>query len=118
MINVGDIEGFLSLLSHDFRYASQSVFAEIESKDDYRAYIVPKLETIKKSPEAKVYAELAETHAWGHDHCVLLAQGSKDDLVASLFVKVENGLVIRADMCLIPAPKSARRTSLYPGLEA
>ena len=117
MLNTGEVEGFISLLAPDFRYASQSVFSEIEGKDAYRAYIEPKIATIKKNPTAKVFAELGETNAWGHEQCVLLAQGSKDDLVATLFVKVEQGGVIRADMCLIPAPQTVRRTGIYPGLE-
>lgn len=114
MLNTGEVEAFISLLSPDFRYASQSVFSEIEGKDDFRDYIESKLETIRKNPTAKVFAELGETNAWGHEHCVLMAQGSKDDLVATLFVKLEQGCVIRADMCLIPAPQTVRRTGIYP----
>lgn len=117
MLNSGDVEGFLKLTSEDFRYASQSVFKEIESREEYRAYIEAKLQTIRKYPEARVYAELAKTDAWGHDHCVLLAQGSKDQLVATVFLKIEREWVVRADLCLIPAPQSVDRTGVYPGLE-
>ena len=49
MMNTLDASHLEPLLADDFNYASQWVFAEIESKTAYLNYITPKLETIRKS---------------------------------------------------------------------
>ena len=49
MMNTLDVSCLAPLLADDFHYASQWVFAEIESKPAYLEYIVPKLDAIRKS---------------------------------------------------------------------
>lgn len=49
MMKMLDVWCLEPLLADDFHYASQWVLAEIESKNAYLEYIVPKLEAIKKS---------------------------------------------------------------------
>ena len=49
MMNTLDASCLEPLLADDFHYASQWVFAEIESKKAYLEYIVPKLDAIRKS---------------------------------------------------------------------
>jgi len=49
LMNTLDASSLEPLLADDFHYASQWVFAEIESKRTYVEYIVPKLDAIRKS---------------------------------------------------------------------
>ena len=103
-----------ALLADDFRYASQWVFAEIESKAAYLEYIVPKLEAIRKSGTA-AWAEMAWLDREFLRPCVVMAQGGKDKIVAVVLAKVEAGKIARLDLCGAPSPHSARRTGEYPG---
>lgn len=101
------------LLAEDFHYASQKVFAEITSKEQYLDYMRGKLETIKRSGE-RVWAELGELQAWPGGLCLVIAQGDKDNLVATVLVEVERQKIKRCDMRIIPEPQSAKRTGEYP----
>jgi hypothetical protein len=47
--------------------------------------------------------------------CVVMAQGSKENLLATVFVKVKDGYIKRLDMCIIPNPSVAIRSGEYPG---
>ena len=117
MLNTGDMDEFLALASPQFRYSSQWVFEELEGLDAFLGYIGPKLETVRQHPEAKVFAELAEVNAFGHQHCLVIAQGARDELVATLLVSVEDGLITQAVMCAIPEPSSCKRLGVYPGID-
>ena len=44
-----------------------------------------------------------------------MAQGGKDNLLAVVLAKVEDGKIKRLDLCGVPSPHSARRTGDYPG---
>jgi hypothetical protein len=44
-----------------------------------------------------------------------MAQGDKDNLLAVVLAKVEDGKIKRLDLCGAPSPHSARRTGEYPG---
>lgn len=114
MMNSLDASHLEALLADDFRYASQWVFAEIESKAAYLEYIVPKLEAIRKSGTA-AWAEMAWLDREFLGPCVVMAQGDKDNLVAVVLAKVEAGKIARLDLCGAPSPHSARRTGEYPG---
>jgi hypothetical protein len=112
-MNTLDSSKLEPLLAVDFHYASQMVFAEIESKQEYLDYITPKLETIRASG-SKVWAEMATlTHGFPGP-CVVLAQGDKENLVAVVLAKVRGGFIERIDMCIVPTPQSAKRTGDYP----
>jgi len=114
MMNTLDASQLEPLLADDFHYASQWVFAEIESKTAYLEYIVPKLEAIRKSG-ATAWAEMGTLDREFPGPCVVMAQGEKDNLVALVLVKVEDGKVKRLDLCGAPSPHSASRTGEYPG---
>ena len=113
MMNTYTTEYLAPLLAEDFHYASQWVFEEITSKKDYLDYITPKLLAVKNS-DNKVFAEMAWLGAVGDNPCVLIAQGKKDNLVATILVEVENNSIQRIDMCSVPTPESAIRTGVYP----
>jgi len=44
-----------------------------------------------------------------------MAQGDKDNLLAVVLAKVEEGKIKRLDLCGAPSPHSAQRTGEYPG---
>lgn len=114
MMNTLDASCLEPLLADDFHYASQWVFAEIESKSAYLEYIVPKLDAIRKSGAA-AWAEMGWLDREFPGPCVVMAQGDKDNLLAVVLAKVEGGKIKRLDLCGAPSPHSARRTGEYPG---
>ena len=116
IMNTLDASQLEPLLADDFHYASQWVFAEIESKTAYMEYIVPKLDAIRRSG-ATAWAEMGSLDREFPGPCVVMAQGEKDNLIAVLLAKVEDGKIKRLDLCGAPSPHSARRTGDYPGRE-
>lgn len=113
MMNTLDSSLLEPLLSPDFHYESQMVFSEIKSKQEYLDYIKPKLEVVRASG-TKVWAEMAMlTHSFPGP-CVVLAQGEKENLVAIVLAEVKGDLIERIDMCIVPAPHSAKRSGEYP----
>ena len=114
MMNTLEASWLEPLLADDFHYASQWVFAEIESKSDYMDYILPKLDAIRTSG-ATVWAEMGWLEREFPGPCVVMAQGDKESLLAVVLAKVEDGKITRLDMCAVPSPHSARRTGEYPG---
>ena len=117
MMNTLDVSCLEPLLAEDFHYASQWVFAEIESKTAYLEYIVPKLDAIRKSGAA-AWAEMGWLDQEFPGPCVVMAQGDKDNLLAVVLAEVEDGLIKRLDLCGVPSPRSARRSGEYPGRDA
>jgi hypothetical protein len=116
MMNTLDASQLEPLLADDFHYASQWVFAEIESKTAYLEYIVSKLDAIRKSG-VTAWAEMGSLDREIPGPCVVMAQGDKDNLIAMMLAKVEAGKIKRLDLCGAPSPHSARRTGDYPGRE-
>ena len=113
MMNTLDSSKLEPLLAENFHYASQMVFSEIESKQDYMAYIKPKLEAVRRSGNS-VWAEMGTLSDGFAGLCVVLAQGDKDNLVAVVLAKVEDDSISRIDMCIAPTPQSAARNGEYP----
>lgn len=119
MMNTLDVSRLEPLLADDFHYASQWVFAEIESKTQYLAYITVKIETIKRS-DSKVWAELGEiqespfilSQCCG-DPCVLMAQGDKDKVISIVFASLKDNKISRIDMCM-PELYRGKRLGVYP----
>lgn len=114
MMNKLDVSCLEPLLADDFHYASQWVFAEIESKTEYLEYIAPKLEAIRKSG-GTAWAEMGWLDREFPGPCVVMSQDDKDNLLAVVLAKVEDGKIKRLDLCGAPSPHSARRSGEYPG---
>lgn len=113
MMHHASVDHLAPLLAEDFRYASQWVFEEITSKKQYLDYIRPKLEAIKISG-SRVWAELGELQTYPGGPCLVMAQGDKDDISATVLVEVEGPKIKRLDMCFVPSPKDVRRLGEYP----
>ena len=108
---------FESFLSDDFSYSSQKVLTDINSKDEFIEYIRPKLETIKKS-KSPVYAELGVCPAYGHNDCLIMAQGDKSNFLGIAYASVDKGKISGLALCIVPTPDSAERSGIYPGLQS
>ncbi|MBI5439301.1 MAG: hypothetical protein HY936_10235 [Nitrosomonadales bacterium] len=113
MMNTLDTSHIEPLLDENFRYSSQWMIGEIPSKQEFLDYIKSELFSIKQSG-GRVYAEIAIIQAWGHNECVVTAEGEKDNLAATVFAHVKNGKVGRIDMCNTPLPSETMRTGEYP----
>ncbi|MDO8464337.1 MAG: nuclear transport factor 2 family protein [Gallionella sp.] len=113
MMNTLDISHIEPLLDDDFRYSSQWMIGEIPSKQEFLDYMKPWLLSIKQSGSL-AYAEIAVIQAWGHNECVVTAEGEKDSLVATVFAHVKEEKIVRIDMCNTPMPSETMRTGEYP----
>jgi hypothetical protein len=82
MMNTLSVEPLEPLLADDFAYESQAVFQALESKHAFLEYIIPKLQTIRRS-NATVYAEMGTVAAYRkNQQYVILAKNDKANLVA------------------------------------
>lgn len=116
MMNTLQTEWLGPLLAENLRYNSQWVFEEMRGKQKYLEYMQGKFQTITKSG-SRPHAEIGELQEYPFGPCVILAQGDKDNLVATVLVGIEDGLVAKLDMCAVPDPMAAIRTGEYPGVE-
>jgi len=113
MMNTLDVSYIEPLLDENFRYSSQWMIGEIPSKQEFLDYIKSMLDSIKQSG-SRVYAEIAIVQAWGHNECVVTAEGEKDNLIATVFAHVKGEKIGRIDMCHVPSPSETMRTGEYP----
>jgi hypothetical protein len=113
MMNTLDASHIEPLLADDFHYASQWVFAEIKSQQEYLDYIRPKLEAVKASGK-HVWAEMAKLEREIPGPCVVLAQDERDNLISLVLAVIKDGKISRLDMCGAPSPHDAIRSGIYP----
>lgn len=116
MMNTLQTEWLAPMLSEDFRYNSQWVFEEMRGKQKYLDYMRGKFRTITESG-SRPHAEIGELQEYPFGYCVILAQNDVDNLIATVLVGVEGGLITRLDMCAVPDPHATKRTGEYPGRE-
>lgn len=101
-------------LADDFVYESQMVFGALVGKEAFLDYFRGKLESIR-STGYRTYAEMGRLPAPYPDRfCVVVAQKSRDNLVATVLVEVKDAKIARIDMCVVPPPFAAFRTGEYP----
>ena len=120
-INTLSLDPLYGLLAENFTYASQQVSQDLSTRREFLAYFGPKLETIKKSGQ-HLWAELAQmpdaiaspVMGCNGRPCLVLAQPTQDDLVATVFADVAGGLITGISLCIIPEPEHAIRSSEYP----
>ena len=112
-LNTLNAEDLWPLLAEDFDYGSQLVLGDITSKAVFREYFSQKLGAVRCSGRL-VFAEIGRIQAYGHEHCVILAQDRKDHLVGLAFADVADGFIRRIDVCIVPDAHDARRSGFYP----
>ncbi len=119
MVNTLDVSKLEPLLAADFHYASQWVFSEIESKQEYLDYMTGKFQTIKATG-SEVWAELGEIESSPFvlsqgqgDPIVLIAQGDKNKVHSLVFAEIKDNKVSRLDMCM-PELYRGKRLGEYP----
>jgi hypothetical protein len=106
-------------LAEDVCYASQHDSDEITCKADYLSYLEPKMKAVASS-DMSVFAELGKTrthpgHSNSPEPCVIMAQGSKDDISGVVLYQTQDGYIQRIEMCaVLPLPAIAVRTGRYP----
>jgi hypothetical protein len=113
MMNALDSSKIEAILAEDFHYSSQWVLADITSKQEFLDYITPKLEAIRIGG-SEVWAEMGELTREIPGPCVVMAQGSKDNLLSVVLAKVESGKLKSLSMCGAPSPHDAIRSGRYP----
>jgi hypothetical protein len=118
MLNTLDPSHLEPWLVDGFHCSSQNVFSELESKAACMSYITGKLETLK-SGGPPVFAEMGLVRAFGAVRpCVVVAQGSPDDLVGLVLGELDGDLLKRLDLCTVaPPPGAALRSGHYPRLD-
>ena len=112
-VNRRTVESLEPLLAEGFHYASQMVLDEIESKEEFLEYLAGKLRTIERAGQP-VWAEMGELRIEFPGPCVIVAQGTKDNLVGVVLAEVDGERIRRLDMCVVPSPHSAIRSGEYP----
>lgn len=99
-----------AIASNEIIYESQWVINSINGSKEVFSYLAHKFEIIKKSA-TEMHAELAY---FGEEPCIVLAQNSKENPVATIRVKIENQKITRLDICQIPHWSDTFRTNEYP----
>ena len=99
-----------AVASDNIIYESQRVMSSINTKMETFKYLKHKFDIIKNS-ETKLFAEIAY---YGEDPCILLAQDTTENKVATLLIEVTNEHVSRMDICEVPNWRDCKRTNEYP----
>lgn len=99
-----------NILANDLLYTSQWVLDEMHGKQAFLDYLTEKFHSIEKA-ESSIYAELA---TYRGQHCLVIAQGSKDNPVATMLVKSKQGKISEICMCEVPHFSECDRFFIYP----
>ena len=101
---------FEVLASDDICYESQWVLNALNGKAEIFSYLKQKFETIKQS-NTKLFAELAY---FGEDPCIILAQDTKENKVATLLIDITKKQISQLTICEVPNWRDAKKTNQYP----
>lgn len=99
-----------NILANDLLYTSQWVLDEMHGKQAFLDYLTAKFHSIEKA-ESSIYAELA---TYRGQHCLVIAQGSKDNPVATMLVKTKQGKISEICLCEVPHFSECDRFLIYP----
>jgi hypothetical protein len=116
-----NISYFIPILSDNVVYESQSVLSSITGKKDVVDFLDAKFRTVKDSGDV-VFAEIAY---WGKKKnefgenigrpCILMSQGSKENIGAVIVLEIISEKVNRIDICTVaPRWQMMMRTNEYP----
>lgn len=98
------------ILSDDLLYTSQWVLDEVRGKQAFLNYLHAKFQTIIKAG-SPIFAELA---IYQGQHCLVIAQGTKANPVATMLVKADDGRISEIHMCEVPHFSECEQLGIYP----
>jgi len=107
-------------IAEDIIYWSQQVLTDMTGKKAVMNYLTDEMETIRKSPGDRVFAELGETKPYPMaphpvEPCVILARGHKDNVGALALLRIEFDKINSIGICSdAPHPSTAERSGEYP----
>ena len=119
MLNTLAVEPVEALLADEIHYEVQwhlhgpsGVWLpfDIYGKDHFMAHMMG-LFASRKSAGQNLFAELGHVN---NDPCLVLADGDKDSLVATVLVDVVAGKIRHLEFGLTPAPSKVARSGEYP----
>lgn len=117
-------------LAEDFLYGAQAVdYPELKGEKAKR-YVQSKMERKRFREEERVFAEIGyfpsdypswglakinfQKNFWGYP-CILMARGSKDNLVCPVILEIKDHQIQSVYMCAVPPIQNVFRTGEYPG---
>ncbi len=113
MMNNRDHTHIVDWLHDDLQYSSSWVMETMHGKEVCLTYLKGKMETLKRN-NSTVWAEIAYTDAFGAGPCVVVAQGTRENLVATMLVTMDGDKISRMCMSVLPEPQECRRTGELP----
>jgi hypothetical protein len=108
----------IDLMASDVHYCSQRVLEELTTKESVSEFLQERMrltaENVTTKPNVKVFAELGKTDDLQECDCVVIAQGTQENIVTVVFLKVEGNRIKRIDLC-VPQFRQVVRSGVYPG---
>jgi len=107
-------------IAKEIIFWSQQALTDMTGKNAVMKHLNTEMETIRRSPRERVFAELGETKPYPlapdePEPCVVLARGDRNNIRALALLKLECGLINSIGICSdAPHPSTARRSGEYP----
>jgi hypothetical protein len=107
-------------VAKDIIFWSQQALTDMTGKNAVMAHLKAEMETIRRSPQERIFAELGETKPYplapdDPEPCVVLARGDRNNIRALALLKLDCGKINSIGICSdAPHPSTAKRTGDYP----
>ncbi|MGD8493975.1 MAG: hypothetical protein PVI38_16590 [Desulfobacterales bacterium] len=107
-------------VAKDIIFWSQQALTDMTGKNAVMAHLKAEMETIRRSPQERIFAELGETKPYplapdDPEPCVVLARGDRNNIRALALLKLDCGKINSIGICSdAPHPSTAKRTGEYP----
>ncbi|MGD9058054.1 MAG: hypothetical protein PVJ41_11225 [Desulfobacterales bacterium] len=107
-------------IAKDIIFWSQQALTDMTGKNAVMAHLNNEMESIRRSPQERIFAELGETKPYplapnDPEPCVVLARGDRNNVRALALLKLECGKINSIGICSdAPHPSTAKRTGEYP----
>ncbi|MGD8943639.1 MAG: hypothetical protein PVJ37_10255 [Desulfobacterales bacterium] len=107
-------------VAKDIIFWSQQALPDMTGKNAVMAHLKAEMETIRRSPQERIFAELGETKPYplapdDPEPCVVLARGDRNNIRALALLKLDCGKINSIGICSdAPHPSTAKRTGEYP----
>ena len=107
-------------IAEDIIFWSQQALTDMTGKNAVMDHLNTGMETIRRSSQERVFAELGETKPYPlapdqPEPCVILACGDRNNVRALALLKLESGKINSIGICSdAPHPSTAKRKGEYP----